>query len=142
MRDPIEGGRYPQALYLSIGQEVSFTPLRVDWHLAIRVSPPRITQEHRLKPLGQDLTVGISPCLVLWKGACPYWLLPAHGNPSSTQILTQYCSAKSQTTSQLTNQEPRRLGKSPLFSPSGLSKYPRAGLVRMRHHFLTTQMEL
>jgi hypothetical protein len=31
--------------------------------------------------------------------------------------------------------------KSPHFSPSGLSKHLRAGLVRMPHHILTTQTE-
>jgi hypothetical protein len=48
---PIEGIRHPQASYLSPNREVSFTPLRVGWHLAIRIFPPGITQERRLKPL-------------------------------------------------------------------------------------------
>jgi hypothetical protein len=44
-RDSIEGNRHPEAMYLSPGQEISFTPLRVGWHLAVRVLPMGITQE-------------------------------------------------------------------------------------------------
>jgi hypothetical protein len=36
-RCPIEGTRHPQALYLSLDQEVSFTSLHVGWHRAIRI---------------------------------------------------------------------------------------------------------
>jgi hypothetical protein len=34
---PIEETRHPQALYVSLDQEVSFTPLLVGWHRAIWV---------------------------------------------------------------------------------------------------------
>jgi hypothetical protein len=64
-QDPIMGTRHPQALYLSLGQEVSFTPLRVGWHLDDRVLPIGITRERRMKPRGPDLTWGgggIHPC--------------------------------------------------------------------------------
>jgi hypothetical protein len=54
-RDPIEGTRHPQALYLSLDQEVSFTPLHVCWHLAVRVLSIGITGEHRMKPPHLDL---------------------------------------------------------------------------------------
>jgi hypothetical protein len=68
----IDGTQHPQALYLSPGQEVSFTPLRVGWHLAIRVLPIGITWECRLKPPSPDLPRGggIGHCLVLWRGTC------------------------------------------------------------------------
>jgi hypothetical protein len=72
---PIKGTLHPQALYLSPGYEVSFTPLCVDWHLAVWVFLIGIIRESRLKPPGQDLTGGgrrgegerggISLCLVL-----------------------------------------------------------------------------
>jgi hypothetical protein len=39
IQGPIMGIWHPSALYLSPGQEVSFTPLRVGWHLAIQVLP-------------------------------------------------------------------------------------------------------
>jgi hypothetical protein len=101
---PSEGTRHPQALFLSPVSEVSFMPLHVDWHLAIRVVPPGITQESCLKPFGPDMTGGgISLCLVLWRGACPFWLSPMNGDPGSTQILTRHHSAKSLTISQLVN---------------------------------------
>jgi hypothetical protein len=58
---PIEGIQHPQALYLSLGQEVSFTPLCVGWHLTIRVFQIGITRESRLKPPGQDLPKGHLP---------------------------------------------------------------------------------
>jgi hypothetical protein len=38
--------------------------------------------------------------------------------------------------------ELHQLGKFPLFSPSGFSKNPRTGLVRMPHHLWTTWMQL
>jgi hypothetical protein len=58
------GTRHPQTLYLSLGHEVSFTPLRVGWHLDVRVLPIGITRERRMKPPGPDLTWGggIRPC--------------------------------------------------------------------------------
>jgi hypothetical protein len=56
--DPIEGTQHPYALYLSLGWEVSFKPLRVGWYLTVRVFPPGITQESRLKALGLDLIGG------------------------------------------------------------------------------------
>jgi hypothetical protein len=34
---PIEGIRYSQASYLSLEWEVSVVPLRVGWHLAVRI---------------------------------------------------------------------------------------------------------
>jgi hypothetical protein len=36
-RCPIEGTQHPQASYLSPNQEVSFAPLHVGWHRAVRV---------------------------------------------------------------------------------------------------------
>jgi hypothetical protein len=107
IRGPIEGNRHPQALYLSSGLEVSFMPLRVGWHLAIWVSQPGITWERRLKPPGPDLMRGggISPYLILGRGAYPGWFSPSKGDPGSTQVLTQHYGAKSQIVSQLTNSE-------------------------------------
>jgi hypothetical protein len=52
------GTRHPQALYLSLDHEVSFMPLRVGWHLDVRVLPIGITRERRMKPPGPDLTWG------------------------------------------------------------------------------------
>jgi hypothetical protein len=123
IRSPIEGTQHPQASYLSLDREVSFTALHVGWHLAVRVSPPRITRERRLKPPGLDLVGGggISSGLVLWRGTCPGWLSPMNSDPSSTEIRTQHCSAQ--------------------FSPFRLSKHLRMGLVRMPHHILITRME-
>jgi hypothetical protein len=54
-RDPIEGTRHPQALYLCLGWEVSFMPLHVRWHIAIRIFSMGITRERRLKPPGPNL---------------------------------------------------------------------------------------
>jgi hypothetical protein len=34
---PIEGTQHPQASYLSHDRELSFTPLHVGWHRAVRV---------------------------------------------------------------------------------------------------------
>jgi hypothetical protein len=45
---------------------------------------------------------GIRPCMILWRGTCPCWLSPMHGDPGSTKIQTQHCGAKSQIASQLT----------------------------------------
>jgi hypothetical protein len=79
-------------------------PLRVGWHLVVRVFLPGITRERHLKPLGSDLIRGgISPCLILWRGACPSWLSHLNDDPGSSQILSQHCGAKSQTVSQLAN---------------------------------------
>jgi hypothetical protein len=41
--------------------------------------------------------------LVLWRGTCSFYLSPAHGDPDSTQILSQHRGAKSQTISLLAN---------------------------------------
>jgi hypothetical protein len=102
IQSPIEGIRHSQASYLSLDWEVSLTPLRMGWHRAVRVNPPGITRERRLKPPGLNLVGGgISPCLVLWRGTCPGWLSPANGDSGSTQILTRHCGAQSQTISQL-----------------------------------------
>jgi hypothetical protein len=143
IRSPIKGIQHPQALYLSLDWEVSFTPLRVGWHRAVRFFPLGITQERRLKPPGLDLTGGggIGPYLVLWRRTCLGWLSPVNGDPGSTQILTRHCGAQSQTVSQLESSGTTPTGKSPQFSPSGLSKHLRTGSVRMPHHILTTRME-
>jgi hypothetical protein len=102
--------------------------------------PPGITWERRLKPPGPNLIGGgISPCLILWRGACPGWLSPPNGHPSSTQILTRYYSAQSQTVSQLTNSGTVPTSESPLFSPSGSSKHLRMGSACMPCHILTNQ---
>jgi hypothetical protein len=60
---PIKGARHSQALYLTPSWEVSFMPLCVGWHLAVRVFPPGITWERHLKPPDPDLIGGggISP---------------------------------------------------------------------------------
>jgi hypothetical protein len=106
-RDPIEGTRHPQALYLCPGWEVSFMPLRVSWHIAIRIFSMGITRERRLKPPGPNLPGEgggvICPCLVLWRGTCPCWLSPTHYDLGSTQILTRHFCARSRTISRLTN---------------------------------------
>jgi hypothetical protein len=66
IRSTFEGTRHPRASYLSQDWEVSFTPIHVGWHLAVRVFLPMITQERRLKPHSPDLIGGgISPCLIL-----------------------------------------------------------------------------
>jgi hypothetical protein len=52
IRGSIERTRDPQASYLSPDRVVSFTPLYVGWHLAIRVFPSGITREGHLKPPG------------------------------------------------------------------------------------------
>jgi hypothetical protein len=116
-------------------------PLCVGWHRAVRVFPPGITRERRLKPLGPDLTGGISSCLVLWRGTCPGWLSPMNGDPGSTQILTQHYGAQSQTISQLESSGTMPTSKSSQLSPSELTKHLRTGSVRMLHHILTTRTE-
>jgi hypothetical protein len=78
-------------------------PLHVGWHLAVRDFRQGITRESRLKPPGLNLIEGISPCLILWGGACPDWLSPTNGDPASTHILTQHCGVRSQTIRQLEN---------------------------------------
>jgi hypothetical protein len=80
-------------------------PQRVGWQLAIWVFPLGITQESCLNTLGPDLIWGggIGLCLILWRGTFPCWLSSMNGDSSSTQILTQHCSAKSETISQLVN---------------------------------------
>jgi hypothetical protein len=86
---PNKGTRNPQALYLSSDREVSFMPHRVGCHLANCVFLLGITWESRAKLPSQDLPrEGIIPYLVLWRGTCPWCLLPAHYDPGSTQILT------------------------------------------------------
>jgi hypothetical protein len=92
-------------LHLSPGRKVSFTHPRVGCHLAVRVLPIWITRECHMKPSGPNLYLGvvISLCLVLWRGTCPCWLSPTHGDPDCTQILTRHCGALSQTVSQLMN---------------------------------------
>jgi hypothetical protein len=59
-QDPIEGTQHPQALYLSLSQEVFITPPppRVGWHLAIQVLPIGTTWEQCMKSLGPDLCQG------------------------------------------------------------------------------------
>jgi hypothetical protein len=59
IRGPTEGTWHPQASYLSPEWELSFTPLYVGWHLAVRVFPPGITRERRLKAPGLDLIAGV-----------------------------------------------------------------------------------
>jgi hypothetical protein len=109
----------------------------VGWNLAIGVFLIGITRERRLKPSSLDLMGGggISPCLNLWRGTCPCWLSLMNGDLGSTRILTRHCGASSR------SWEPRRLGKSLLFSPSGLSKHLWTGSVCMPHHLLTTRAE-
>jgi hypothetical protein len=40
---PIKGTHHPQASYMSLDREVSFTSLYVGWHRAVQVFPPGIT---------------------------------------------------------------------------------------------------
>jgi hypothetical protein len=95
--------------------------LHVSWHLAIWVLPIGVTQEHHMKPPGLDLYLGgISPCLV----TCPCWVSPAHGDLDSTQILTQQCSAMSQTVSQLTNMGNMPTRQVPIVHPLRVIKTP------------------
>jgi hypothetical protein len=84
---------------------------------------------------------GISPCLIQWRGTCSGWLSPPNSDPGSTQILTRYCSAQSQTVSQLVNQGTMPTSKSPQLSPSRFTNHLRMGSVQILHHILTTQME-
>jgi hypothetical protein len=56
-REPSRG-QHPQASYLSPDREISFMPLRVGWHQAVRVFPPGITRERHMKPPGPDLIGG------------------------------------------------------------------------------------
>jgi hypothetical protein len=75
---------------------------------------------------------GIRPCLVLWRGTCPYWLSPMHGDPNSTQILTRHRGDQFQTVTQLKNAETMSTRQVPgQFSPSGLSKHLRMGSMHM-----------
>jgi hypothetical protein len=84
IRSPIEGTWHPQALYLNLDREVFFKPLHVGLHRAVRVFPLGIIQERRVKSPGLDLTGGIGPCLVLWRGTCPGCLSPMNGDLGST----------------------------------------------------------
>jgi hypothetical protein len=91
-RCPIEGTRYPQALYQSPDQEVSFTPLHVDWHQAIwgfHWDYSRMTHE----TTWPGFDGGIGPYLILWRGTCSGWLSIPNGDPGSTQIMTRHCGA-------------------------------------------------
>jgi hypothetical protein len=91
-----------------------------------------------------DLTRGggcISPSLVLWIGTCPSCLSPMNGDPGSTQILTRYCGAKSQTISQLVNLRITPTSRSPQFSPSRLLKHLRMESVHTPHHILPIRTE-
>jgi hypothetical protein len=138
---PIKESRHPQALYLSPTREVSFTPLRVGWHLAIQVFPPGITRERCLKPLGPDLIRGrvrgwgwgwwgggISPYLILWRSACPVWLSPMNDDPGSTHILTRHYGPKSQTISQLMNEETAPTRQEPIVQSLRVIKTPADGV--------------
>jgi hypothetical protein len=72
-RGPSEETQHPQALYLSLGREVSFTPLREGWHLVVWIFPLGNTQEILLKPPCPNLIGGgggISPHMVLWRETC------------------------------------------------------------------------
>jgi hypothetical protein len=113
---------------MSPGWEVSFTPLLVGWHLAVRVFPLGITQDSRLKPPGPDLMGGISPCLVLWRGACHGWLSPVNGDPGCTQILTRHCGARSQIISQLVNSGTTPTRHAPVVQPLRVIETPEDGV--------------
>jgi hypothetical protein len=54
-QDPIKGTQHPPTLYLCLGWEVSFTPLRMSWHRAIWVLAIGTTRECSVKPPGPDL---------------------------------------------------------------------------------------
>jgi hypothetical protein len=71
---------------------------------------------------------GIHPCLVLWRGTCLCWLSPTHDDPDSTQILTRYCGAKSQTVSQLTNTRVALTRQVPIVQPLRVIKTPTSGV--------------
>jgi hypothetical protein len=85
---------------------------------------------------------GISPCLVLWRGACPGWLSPSNCDPGSTHILIWYYGAQSHTNSHLESSGTMPTSKFLQLSPSGLFKHLRMGSVQTPHHILITQMEL
>jgi hypothetical protein len=137
---PIEGTQCPQASYLSLDREVSFTPHLWDGSEPPGFSTP-ITQERSMTPPGPDLIGDISPCLILWRGTYPRWLSPMNGDPGSTQILTQHFGAQSQTAGQLTNSWTMPTSKSPLFRRSELTKHLRTGFVHLSHHILATRTE-
>jgi hypothetical protein len=85
---------------------------------------------------------GISPYLIIWRGACPGWLSPPNDDPGSTQILTQHCGVKSQAVSQLVNLGTVPTSKSPLFSPFESSEHLGTGPACMPCHILTTRIGL
>jgi hypothetical protein len=60
---------------------------------------------------------GISPCLILWRGARPSWLSPLNGDLGSTQILTQHYGTKSQSVSQLVNSMAMPTRQVPIVQP-------------------------
>jgi hypothetical protein len=65
-----------------------------------------------------------------------------NGEPGSTQILTRHSGAQFQTINQLKGSGTTPTSKSPLLSPSRLSKHLRMGFVGTLHNILTTQKEL
>jgi hypothetical protein len=71
--------------------EVSFTPLCVGWHRAVRVLLLGITRERRLKPPGPDLIGGGQPLSgpmerhLLWLPLTHIWLPRLHSDPDSAQ---------------------------------------------------------
>jgi hypothetical protein len=98
--------------------------------------------KHETTWLGFAREGGICPCVVLWRGTCPCWLSPKHGDPYSTQILPRHYGAKSQIIIQLTNVRTMSTRQVPnQFSPSGLSKHLRMGSVYTSHILLTTWMD-
>ena len=110
-------------------------PLCVGWHLVIRVFPIGITWERRMKLPGPDLPRGgIIPCLVLCRGTYPCSLSPTHGDPDSTQILTRYYGAKSQTISHLTNTGTTPTWQVPVVQPLWVIKTPTDGICTCTAH--------
>jgi hypothetical protein len=144
IRFPIEGTQHPQASYMSPAWEVSVMSLHMGWHRAVQIfcgDYPGKTRE--TTQFGFDRGQGgISPCLILWRGACPGWLSTPNGDLGSTQILTRQYSVQSQTVSQLVSSETTPSSKSMEVSSSRLLKHLRIGSVQMPHHILTTQTKL
>jgi hypothetical protein len=87
---------------MSAVREVSFTLLCVGGHLAIRVLLIGTTRKWTMKPLGLDLHAR-GGHLSLLGPMERYFPMLAHGDPYSTQILTQHRIAMSQTVNQLMN---------------------------------------
>jgi hypothetical protein len=73
---------------------------------------------------GFDQEGGISPYLILWRGACPSWLSPLNGDLGSAHILTRHFGAKSHTISQFTNSGITPTSQVPIVQPLRVIETP------------------